>query len=131
MSDQPDNATLAALQALLAQQQAQGAPAPGGWNQPAPRAQAECMGVSVPISLETPAGKIRLYLAFPGSCAASPDALMALVQQLQAAGLPLDAWQPRDSGGGGSWGGNSGGNGGGWNRGNGGGFGGNRGGWRR
>lgn len=97
-------AMLAGLQALLAQQQGQGASA---WGKPATHqpAQAECVGVAVPISLDTPAGKIRVYLNFTGDCAASPDALMGLVKQLADAGLPLDTWQPRESGGG-SWGSN-------------------------
>jgi len=132
MTDQTSNDTAAQLAALLTQMQGQGgaSAAPSAWGKPAMQpSPAECLGVAVPISLDTPAGKIRVYLNFPGSCAASPDALMALIQQLAAAGLPLDAWQPREnSSGGGSWGGSQGGNGGGWGN-RGGGYGGNRGGY--
>jgi hypothetical protein len=122
MTEQTD--TLAALQALLAQQQA--STSPGAWSKPA-TGQTEVEGVSVPISLETPAGKIRLYLNFPGSCATSPSALMALIEQLHAAGMPLDIWQKQESSGG--WNGNRNGNGGGWSNNNGGGGYGNRGGY--
>lgn len=117
MSDQQDTASQ--LKALLAQMQvgvgAENA-APSAWSKPAAPASSptEVLGVSVPISLDTPSGKVRVYLNFPGSCAASPEALIGLIQQLSAAGLPLDAWQPRDSGGGSGWG-NGSGSGSGWN----------------
>lgn len=108
--------TLAALAALL--QQAQGAtqaPTVGGWNQPKPHGQAaNVLGVSVPVALQTPIGKVRVYLAFGAEHAASPAALTTLLEQLANAGLPLDAWQPSNQTGSGS----------GWGSGNGGGYGG-------
>lgn len=108
------------LAALLAQvQQNQGQPQQSAWTRPQP--QTAIAGVSVPISVETPKGKIRCYLSLPAECGANPDALMAALAELDAAGYPLDIWN-RDQGGGN------------WNRGggsNGGGWGGNRGGWRR
>jgi hypothetical protein len=122
---EPTNDTAAQLAALLTQMQASGATAtatPSAWSKPAaPSAPAEILGVSVPISVDTPVGKIRVYLNFPGSAAASPTALLGLIEQLAAAGLPLDAWQPKESSG---WG-NRDSNGSGWSRGS------NRGGWRR
>jgi hypothetical protein len=130
MADQT-NDTAAQLAALLAQMQASGATAtaaPSAWSKPATpsSAPAEILGVSVPISIETPVGKVRVYLNFPGTAASSPTALLGLIEQLSAAGLPLDAWKPREESSGGSWGGSrSGGNGSGWSRDN------NRGGWRR
>jgi hypothetical protein len=131
MTDQT-NDTAAQLAALLAQMQTSGATAtaaPSAWSKPAaPTAPAEILGVSVPISLDTPVGKIRVYLNFPGTAAASPTALLGLIEQLAAAGLPLDAWQPKESGSGG-WG-NRDGNGSGWNS-NRGGYGNRSNGWRR
>lgn len=127
MTDTTDN-TAAQLAALLAQMQAaqtttqQPAAPAGGWNQPRPVATAaEVQGVAVPLSLETPAGKIRVYLSFPAACAANPAALLGLIEQLHQAGYPLDVWKPKTEGEG--WGTRQGGN---WN-------GGSRGntGWRR
>lgn len=119
MTDQAqiDPNVLPALQMLLGQMQGQSTtPATGGWAKPAaPAAPAEILGVSIPISVETPAGKIRCYLNFPAAAAASPATLMALLEQLAAAGLPLDTWQPRESGSGSSWGNNNSGNGRNWN----------------
>ena len=115
-----DNDQQAQLQALLAQLQAAGTmptatAQANAWAKPAV-ASAEVLGVSIPISIETPAGKLRAYLNFPGSYASSPNALLALIQQLSNAGLPLDTWQPKQQGGGN----NRGGGGGGYNRGGGG-----------
>lgn len=117
---------LAALQAQMAAL-AHGTPttAPGlaGWAAPtlAPPP-AAIVGVSVPVKIQTPAGSIRVYLSLPAEAGASPAALMAALEALAAAGLPLDTWQPSQSGGNDSWGGarNSG-----WNRDR------NAGGWRR
>lgn len=111
------------LAALLAQaQQNQPQAQPSAWSKPQP--QTAIAGVSVPISIETPKGKIRCYLSLPPECGSNPDALLAALAELDAAGYPLDIWQRDQSSGGG-----------GWNRGgggyNGGGWGGNRGGWRR
>ena len=124
MADTDQNSQLAAL---LAQVQALGA---GGnvtaspWTKPAQSTGSpEVLGVSIPVSLETPAGKLRVYLNFSGAFASSPAALQGLVEQLANAGLPLDTYQPKQQSSGG-WGGNSGG----YNRG-GGGYNSNRGGW--
>lgn len=136
---------LAALLAMMQNQGAIAAPAVGGWGKPAVQpAAAEVLGVSVPIKMDTPIGQVRLYLNFPASAASSPAALLGLLEQLSAAGVPLDTWQPkeRESGGwggdqgnrsGGGWNDRDGGNGGGYRRGGSygrGGYGGNRGGWR-
>ena len=111
------NDQTAQLAALLAQMQSAGSPS--AWAKPSPMAAsapAEVLGVSLPISLDTPSGKLRCYLNFPGSAAASPDALMALVQSLMNAGVPLDVWQPKQQG---------------WGNRSGGGYNSNRGGWGR
>lgn len=119
----PETDTLAALaaqlQALQQQAQPQAAqPAAGGWAQPQqPQAGAlpSIHGVAVPLSIETPMGKVRVYLSLGPEAAQSPQALMTALESIAAAGLPLDAWQPRESRGG--WGGAGGRpSGGGWNR---------------
>jgi hypothetical protein len=131
MNDSTDQASqLAALQALLSQVSIAGQPnathgvqqpiAGSGWSQPKAAAIAEISGVSIPISLETPAGKLRVYLSFPAACAGSPEAIMMLVQQLSQAGYPLDTWKPTqktwgNGGGGGGWG-NGGNNNNGWRK---------------
>ncbi|MCU0806575.1 MAG: hypothetical protein MUC53_01080 [Candidatus Contendobacter sp.] len=110
------------LKALLAQ--VQQAPAAGGWAQPQPTA-LPITGISIPVKIDTPLGSVRVDLHLPAEFGQSAQALLGAVQLLSNAGLPVDAWQPRDSGGGG-WGnrgGGYGGGGGGYNRG---GFGGGR-----
>jgi hypothetical protein len=77
---------LAQLQGLLGQVQASPT-----WNS-APKPETEIAGVSIPLSLDTPKGKLRVYLSFPGATAANPEAFMSLVQQLDAIGMPLDFW---------------------------------------
>lgn len=110
---------LAALQSLLAQSQgASVAPAPAGWGQPQP-ATLPITGISIPVKIETPIGSVRVDLHLPAECGQSPQALLGAIQLLANAGYPVDAWQPRESAGGGGWGNGSGNNGGGWgNRGN-------------
>lgn len=119
MSDQ-----LEQLKALLLQAQAQqpAAPATNGWAQPAPPAAAAGLpitGISIPVKVDTPLGSVRVDLHLPAECGQSPQALLGAIQLLVQAGYPVDAWKPRDSGGG--WGGASGGSGWGNNTGNGGG----------
>jgi hypothetical protein len=65
------------------------------------------------VKIDTPLGSVRVDLHLPAEFAASPQALQAAVQLLSNAGLPVDAWQPRNQQGGG-WGGNGGQSGGGW-----------------
>lgn len=119
---------LAALQALLAQQAQQPQPT-GGWSQPQPAA-LPITGISIPVKMETPIGSVRVDLHLPAECGQSPQALLGAIQLLVNAGYPVDAWQPRESNGGGWGGGNSGGGGGWGNRGSGfgnrGGYGGRR-----
>ena len=106
MSEQTQTDVLQQLQTLLNQTQAQGAPQASAWQKPAAGAPAEVLGVSIPVSIETGRGKLRVYLNFSGDHAASPESLMKLIEQLDAAGLPLDLWQNKRG-----WGGKSGG----WN----------------
>ncbi len=92
MTDQPTN--------LLSQ-----------WQQQPAAGTASPSGVSLPVKMQTPGGSLRVYMNF-GSEFASPEALNALIEQLNAAGVPLDLWQPKQS-----WSRGRGGNGGGFNRG--------------
>jgi len=123
MSDQK---MIAELQAQLAAIQNNSS----GWNQSAAGTQSSAanpapVGMSVPVSLQTPLGKVRVYLNFPAQFSATPEKIMETLENLASAGYPLDAWQPKQSAGGG------------WNRNRGGGYGGgyggggfnNRGGW--
>lgn len=120
-----DTATqLAALQAQLAALQRPAAAQPqaqtfGGFAPAAPTP-VQIVGVSVPIKYQTPMGSVRILLTLPADAAASPAALDGALQSIMALGFQLDAWTPKDQGGG--WGGNRGGSNYGGN---------NSGGWRR
>lgn len=121
MTDQAQNSDMqAALLALLSQAQQQ--PAGAGWQQPQMQLSAmpAVNGVAVPLKLQTPIGDVRVYLQLGPEAAANPQALQSAIQALANAGLPVDAWQPRNQDGGNGWGGNGNGNGG---------YGGNRGGY--
>lgn len=120
MSDDT-SAMLAALQAQMAALAAQAAPgamaAPAqAWGVPAPAPQVQIVGVSIPIKYQTPMGSVKVLLTLPADCASSPAALDVAMQNIMALGFELDAWKPKDQGGG--WGGyNRGGNtSGGWRR---------------
>lgn len=90
------------LAALLAQVQQQPTPPQTSWNKSQPTHCAAIAGVAIPISVETPRGKIRCYLSLPAECAASPDALLEVLATLDAQGYPLEIWEGRQAGG---WGG--------------------------
>lgn len=100
---------LQALQALLAQAQQQPSPAAGGWAQPQPTAALPITGISIPVKVDTPIGSVRVDLHLPAEFGQSPQALLGAIQALANAGYPVDAWQPRESSGGG-WGNSNGGN---------------------
>lgn len=117
MADQPQQSPdmQAALLALLSQAQQQPANAGAGWQQPQMQLSAMPVlsGVAIPLKLQTPIGDMRVYVHLGQEAAANPQALQNAIQALANAGLPIDAWQPRDNGGGGNgWGGNGGGYGG-------------------
>lgn len=112
------------LKALLAQ--VQQAPAAGGWAQPQPPTALPITGISIPVKIDTPLGSVRVDLHLPPEFGQSAQALLGAVQLLSNAGLPVDAWQPRDSGGG--WGNRGGSGGGGWGNRGGSGYGGGYGG---
>ncbi|MCB0266059.1 MAG: hypothetical protein KDE57_12980 [Calditrichaeota bacterium] len=72
-----------------------------GWQKPQPQAFG-VQAVNVPVSLQTSAGKVRVYFQLPAEVAASPDALMNAIENMIAAGIPVDAWGGSSSD---SWGG--------------------------
>ena len=101
MTDQTE--LLNAMNALLAKAGAPTAPASStGWAQPQPTA-ALVQGVGVPVKVNRGRGTIRLYLWLPAECASSPTALNSALDELERLGIPLDVYEPRESG----WGGNA------------------------
>jgi hypothetical protein len=112
MSETPaQQIDLTALNALLQTVQQQGAGSGANlnaWQQPAASmAGLNIEGVGVPISLQTPAGKVRCTIYLGKDHAQTPQALMQALETMSAAGMPIDAWQSSNQQGGGSWGGNN------------------------
>lgn len=84
------------------------------WQQPAPQSTAlNIQGVGVPVSVQTPAGKVRCTFWLGAEHAQTPAALMQALEQMINAGIPIDAWQQKESGN--NWG-NSNNNGGGYKK---------------
>lgn len=102
MSDQTPQTPqelLSAMNSLLQRAQPQPAPASaGGWAQPQPAPAALVQGVGVPAKISRGRGTLRITLWLPAECASSPSALNAALDQLENAGIPLDVWEPKDSG---------------------------------
>lgn len=99
-----DQEQIAALQAQLAALQQQTTPqnaALSGWSKPQTAGAVNVQGVAVPVSVQTPIGKVRCYF-WLGPEAATPDGLQAALEQMSAAGIPIDAWEGKSSG----WGNN-------------------------
>ena len=103
------------LNDLLAKVQQQSAPigatvTTSAWTQPAPAAALSFQGVGIPVSVQTPAGKVRCTFWLDATHTQTPAALMQAIETMVNAGLPVDAWQQQNQQGGNSWGGNQGGN---------------------
>lgn len=98
MNEQNQQDLLSAMSALLAKAGTAGAPAASGWNQPAQAGPALVQGIGVPVKISRGRGTLKITLWLPPECAASPAALNAALDQLEAAGIPLDVWEPKDSG---------------------------------
>ena len=95
---------------LLKVQQQAGTPAAptSAWSQPAPHSTAlNIQGVGVPVSIQTPAGKVRCTFWLGAEHAATPTALMSALETMVNLGLPVDAWQAKEQSGGNSWNGNN------------------------
>lgn len=104
MSEQTPQDLLNAMNALLAKASANAAPAVTGWNQPTTQAAAMVQGVGVPAKISRGRGTLKIILWLPAECAASPAALNAALDRLEESGIPLDVWEPKESG----WNGNRG-----------------------
>jgi len=123
------------LQALLAATQGKqpSAPVLGGWSQPvAPPTGLNIQGVSIPVSVQSSKGKVRVQIILGAEVGQSPAVLQQAIEQMISMGVDVDAWQSQSSGGGGNWGTRNGGGGNWGNRNDGGGNWGNRnggGGW--
>lgn len=103
MNEQTPQDLLNAMTALLQKASTPNAPPqPAGWAQPQPTA-ALVQGVGVPVKVSRGRGTLRLYLWLPAECASSPTALNAALDQLESTGIPLDVWEQKESG----WGGSS------------------------
>lgn len=98
MNEQTNTELLNAMNALLAKASAEKAPAATGWNQPQPAGPAMVQGVGVPAKISRGRGTLKITLWLPAECASSPAALNAALDQLEGAGIPLDVWEPKDSG---------------------------------
>lgn len=98
MNEQHQQELLATMQALLAKAGAASAPAATGWNQPMATGPATVQGVGVPAKISRGRGTMKITLWLPAECARSPAALNDALDQLEAAGIPLDVWEPKDSG---------------------------------
>jgi hypothetical protein len=74
--------------------------APSVWGKPQ-TTPTDPESVSVPISLQTNSGRVRLYLNF--SNVTTPDQILALVQGLIDKNVPVDCWKQEQWGGGNKW----------------------------
>jgi hypothetical protein len=93
---------LSQLTELLGKVTQQGAPAQStqsAWSQPQPSTSAlNIQGVGVPVSIQTPAGKVRCTFFLGAEHAQTPAALMSAIETMVNLGLPVDAWQQKESG---------------------------------
>jgi len=115
-NDNPNPELIAALTRQLQQLQAPGTQNPAtasGWQTLKPDTGAMgVQGVAVPVSVQTPIGKVRVYFWLGPEAARNPESLLAAIERMVLAGIPVDAWEGK-GGNGGGWGGKSGG----WNNG--------------
>jgi hypothetical protein len=72
-----------------------------GWKKQPSISSVSAVGVSVPVKMESSAGSVRVYFAFPAEFA-EPEKLSGLLETLINAGVPVDAWKPQQNK---SWGG--------------------------
>ena len=75
------------LEQLKSQMQQPGPEGFEGWQRPQPSAFG-VQGVNVPVSVQTSAGKVRVYFQLPAEVASSPDALIAALENMLSMGIP-------------------------------------------
>ncbi len=93
-NETPISDVQAALSALLSQfQEKSGQPQAGGWSGWSKPQPPQPVGLAVPLSLETPSGRIRVYLQFAPEAASSPESVLSLLKALHETGYPLDLWE--------------------------------------
>ena len=90
------NELLQQVTALLGQSSQN--PALAGWSQQQQPSAALINGVAVPVKIQRGRGNLKILLFLPAECANSPAALNAALDQLENAGIPLDVWEPKESG---------------------------------
>jgi hypothetical protein len=87
------------LQELLEQfasQRQEAAPAASGWARRRSTGPGEVLAVAVPVKVNTPSGKVRVYVSLPPETAASEDSLVDAIEALLDAWFPVDVWRDRD-----------------------------------
>ena len=93
------------LQGVLEQFATQGQTAgpAASWSGRRRGAPGEVLGVAVPLKVNTPSGKVRVYLSLPPEVATSEDSLVDAIEGLLDAGFPVDVWRDRDGRDRGGW----------------------------
>jgi len=123
------NLTAEQLQALLVAtqgKQAQTQPVLSGWAQPVQQPTGlNIQGVSIPVSVQSSKGKVRVQIILGAEVGQSPIALQQAIEQMISMGVDVDAWQSQsNSNSGNGWGNGNNSGGGNWQPRN-------NGGWRR
>lgn len=63
-----------------------------------PQSQLKLQGVSIPVSVQTPIGKVRTQFILPAEYGANPMMLQQGIQALMMMGYDIDAWQGSSGG---------------------------------
>lgn len=100
MTDQEKTEMQQMIAAILPKQE-QSSQAISAWGKPQTSQNTTPESVSVPVSIQTQTGKVRLYLNFTG--VTSPEQIMSLLESLVNMGVPVDAWQDKKAWGGNAW----------------------------
>ena len=70
-----------------------------GWQKPTPNlGNMQVESVLIPVELGTREGKVTVYFQLSGQIAGDPETLLSTVEGMQAAGIPVKAWQQKGSG---------------------------------
>ena len=68
-----------------------------GWQQPPKMPDLDVQGVGIPLSIQTPKGKLRVTVFLGSQHVSSPDVLMATVEKMADLGMPLDIWESKST----------------------------------
>lgn len=80
-----------------------------GWSSPQEQDSTAPATISVPVSIRTPLGNVRIYLNFDGGHATSMEGILNLLKSLHEEGVPINFWKEKSSSGWGDGGNDSGG----------------------